>query len=191
MPEPGGAMAAIKLTYIGGGSTRGAGTMASFVEQGSNFEGSEVVLFDIDDTHLELVRRLAQKMVDARGLDITVTATTDRRAALDGADAVLASYRPGGFQARALDEADPAATRRDRPGDPRSRRLLHGVAGDHRDEGDRRGHGRDLPQRDVVQLHEPDQHRGSGGERSHGHHNGVVVRGTHRLPALDRCCGGT
>ena len=51
-------MAAIKLTYIGGGSTRGAGTMASFIEQGSNFEGSEVVLFDIDDTHLELVRRL-------------------------------------------------------------------------------------------------------------------------------------
>src|SRR5204863_8731353 len=82
--------------------------------QGSNFDGSEVVLFDIDDTYLELVRRVAQKMVDAKGLDITVTATTARRAALDGADAVLASYRPGGFAARARDERIP---------------LQHGVLG--------------------------------------------------------------
>ena len=107
-------MAAIKLTYIGGGSTRGVGTMASFADQGSNFDGSEVVLFDIDHTHLDLVRRLAQKMLDVKGLDITVRATTDRRAALDGADAVLASYRPGGFAARALDERIP---------------LRHGVIG--------------------------------------------------------------
>ncbi len=31
-------MARIKLAYIGGGSTRAAGTMASFIQQGQNFD---------------------------------------------------------------------------------------------------------------------------------------------------------
>ncbi len=74
-------MARIKLAYIGGGSTRGAGTMASFIEQGVDFDGSEVVLIDLDASRLELVRSLAQQMAKARGIDITVTATTDRRRA--------------------------------------------------------------------------------------------------------------
>src|SRR3954470_17659022 len=100
-------MARIKLVYLGGGSTRAAGTMASFVHQGADFDGSEVVLVDLDEGRLELIRRLAQKMAKARGLDLTITATTDRRAALQDADAVLSSFRPGGFAARALDERIP------------------------------------------------------------------------------------
>lgn len=100
-------MAQIKLAYIGGGSSRGAGTMASFAEQGGNFEGSEVVLIDLDAERLELVRELAERLMRARDLDITVTATTDRRAGLRDCDAVLSSYRPGGFEARVLDERIP------------------------------------------------------------------------------------
>lgn len=107
-------MARIKIAYIGGGSTRGAGTMASFVEQGENFDGSEIVLIDLDPDRLALVRMLAEKMVKARGLDLRVSATTDRRAGLEDCDAVLTSYRPGGFEARALDERIP---------------LKHGVIG--------------------------------------------------------------
>ena len=100
-------MARIKLVYIGGGSTRAAGTMASFMENGADFDGSEVVLVDLDADRLELIRTLAEKMARARGLDISVTATTDRAAALDGADAVLSSFRPGGFAARVHDERIP------------------------------------------------------------------------------------
>ena len=37
-------MARVKIAYVGGGSTRGAGTMASFIEQGENFSGSEIVV---------------------------------------------------------------------------------------------------------------------------------------------------
>ncbi len=107
-------MARIKLAYIGGGSTRAAGTMASFVHQGSSFDGSEVVLIDLDADRADLIRRLAQKFVDQAGLDITVRSTTDRRAGLEDVDAVLSSFRPGGFQARALDERIP---------------LKHGVIG--------------------------------------------------------------
>jgi 6-phospho-beta-glucosidase len=100
-------MARKKIAYIGGGSTRGAGTMASFVHQGENFSGSEVVLIDLNRDRLDLVRTLAEKMAAARGLDLKISATTDRRAGLEDCDAVLSSYRPGGFEARALDERIP------------------------------------------------------------------------------------
>lgn len=100
-------MARIKIAYIGGGSTRAPGTMASFVEQGENFAGSEVVLVDLDEERLQVVRTLAEKMARHRGLDLAITATTNRRAGLDSCDAVLTSFRPGGFEARYIDESVP------------------------------------------------------------------------------------
>ncbi len=100
-------MARIKLAYIGGGSTRAAGTMASFVSQGEQFNGSEVVLIDPDQEHLGIVQTLSQKMARGAGLDLTITATTDRRRGLEDCDAVLTSFRPGGFGARYLDESIP------------------------------------------------------------------------------------
>ena len=100
-------MARIKLAYIGGGSTRAPGTMASFAHQGDNFDGSEVVLIDLNEERLALAKEIAQRLMSARGLDITVEATTDRLAGLDACDAVPTSYRPGGFEARVLDERIP------------------------------------------------------------------------------------
>ena len=100
-------MARIKIAYLGGGSTRAAGTMASFLHTGEDFDGSEVVLIDLDADRLDLIRRLAERMAKARGLDITITATTDRRAGLSDVDAVLSSFRPGGFEARVHDERIP------------------------------------------------------------------------------------
>ncbi len=107
-------MARIKLAYIGGGSTRAPGTMASFIHQGQNFQGSEVVLIDIDGSHLPLVKTLSDKMARNHGIDLKVSYTTDRRAGLQDCDAVLTSFRPGGFEARYLDESIP---------------LKHGVIG--------------------------------------------------------------
>src|SRR5438874_6296331 len=88
--------------------------MASFVHQGENFDGSEVVLIDLDAERLGIVQTIAQKMARARGLDITVTTTTNRREGLRDCDAVLTSFRPGGFEARYLYESIP---------------LKHGVIG--------------------------------------------------------------
>ena len=67
-------MARLKIAYIGGGSTRGAGTMASLVHQGENFAG----LRGRADrprcpTGSTLVRTIAERMVAARGLDLRVT----------------------------------------------------------------------------------------------------------------------
>ena len=100
-------MARIKLAYIGGGSTRAPGTMASLIHQGQNFQGSEVVLIDNDGSHLPLVKTIADKLARNSGIDLTVTYTTDRRAGLQDCDAVLTSFRPGGFEARYLDESIP------------------------------------------------------------------------------------
>jgi 6-phospho-beta-glucosidase len=102
-----GGVARIKIAYIGGGSTRAAGTMASFIEQGENFAGSEIVLIDLDAERLELIRGLAERMAAAKDVELAVSATTDRRAGLDACDAILTSYRPGGFEARVLDERIP------------------------------------------------------------------------------------
>lgn len=107
-------MARIKIAYIGGGSTRAPGTMASLIYQGQNFQGSEIVLIDLDSSHLHLVKTLAEKMARHHDIDLKVSWMTDWRAGLQDCDAVLTSFRPGGFEARYLDEAIP---------------LKHGVIG--------------------------------------------------------------
>jgi 6-phospho-beta-glucosidase len=107
-------MARIKMAYVGGGSTRAPGTVASIVEQGENFQGSELVLIDLDMERLEIVKTIGEKMARNRGIDLKISITTDRRAGLQDCDAVLTSYRPGGFEARYLDESIP---------------LKHGVIG--------------------------------------------------------------
>src|SRR5688500_10195479 len=107
-------VARIKLAYIGGGSTRAPGTMASLIHQGQNFQGSEIVLIDIDEVHLRVVKTLAEKMARNQGIDLRMSCTTDRRAGLQDCDAVLTSFRPGGVEERYWDEAIP---------------LKHGVIG--------------------------------------------------------------
>ena len=107
-------MARIKLTYIGGGSTRAPGTVAAIVLRGAAFAGSEIALVDLDERRLDVVRRIALRMARARGIDLRVTTTTDRAVGLHDADVVLTSFRPGGFEARVLDETIP---------------LRHGVIG--------------------------------------------------------------
>ena len=107
-------MARIKMAYVGGGSTRAPGTISSFIEQGENFQGSEIVLIDLDKERLAVVEGLARKMAQARGVELTIWSTTNLKDGLIDCDAVLTSFRPGGFKARHIDESIP---------------LKHGVIG--------------------------------------------------------------
>jgi 6-phospho-beta-glucosidase len=100
-------MARVKIAYIGGGSSRAPGTVASLIERGKSFEGSEVVLIDLNQDTLDIVQRLATRLASVKGVDITFRSTTDRRAGLTDCDAVLTAYRPGGFEARVIDERVP------------------------------------------------------------------------------------
>jgi len=107
-------MARLKLAYISGVSTRSPGTPSCLLHRGEQFDGSEIVLIDLDPERLALVQTLARKIARHRGLDIRITIAPDRRAGLRDCDAVLSSFRPGGFEARARDERIP---------------LQHGVIG--------------------------------------------------------------
>ncbi len=107
-------MARLRWVYLGGGSTRAPGTVASFVAQGENFRGSEVVLVDLDEGRLEQVAALTRRFAEVQGLELNICTTTNLAEALPDADAVLSSFRPGGFEMRHLDESIP---------------LKHGVIG--------------------------------------------------------------
>ena len=100
-------MARIKLAYLGGGSTRAPAIAAGLVARAQAFAGSEVALIDVDAERLGTILRLARRMAGAAGADIRFEAVTDRRAGLADADFVLSSFRPGGFEARHLDESIP------------------------------------------------------------------------------------
>jgi 6-phospho-beta-glucosidase len=100
-------MASLNIAYIGGGSTRAPGTVASFILQAENFKGSTITLIDQHKDRLELVQRLATKMAATHGADIRICTTTNLEDGLRDADAVLSSFRPGGFEARYLDESIP------------------------------------------------------------------------------------
>ena len=179
-------MARIKMAYIGGGSTRGAGTMASFIHQGENFDGSEVVLIDLDPERLDLIKRLAERMVEARGLDLTIAGDDQpprrpQRLRRDPLELPARRLR----RARARRE-DPAQARHHRPGDAGPRRLLHGAARDPRDAGHpRRRRGR-LPGRADLQLHEPGQRARAGRDVALGRAVRLAVRGADLLRRPDR-----
>ena len=100
-------MANMKITIIGGGSAYCPVFLSAFIEQAHTFDGCQLVLMDTDAHNLDIIYRLGKQMVEADGANIDVLKTLDRREAIDGADFVVTTYRPGRFQARALDEKIP------------------------------------------------------------------------------------
>jgi len=86
-----------KVVLVGAGSavfTRGL--LADVLRQG--WQG-EIALVDIDKDALEVASRLARKMLDARGSDLKLSASTDRRDVLEGATAVICTIGVGGREA--------------------------------------------------------------------------------------------
>ncbi|HYO89138.1 MAG TPA: hypothetical protein VER79_10840 [Candidatus Limnocylindrales bacterium] len=98
---------AVKIAIIGGGSAYAPGLISAFLQQADTFRGTEIALMDIAAPELDIVQRLGVKMAAAIGADIRITATTDQRTAVAGADYVLTTFRQGGFEARHQDESVP------------------------------------------------------------------------------------
>ncbi|MGL6103777.1 MAG: 6-phospho-beta-glucosidase, partial [Exiguobacterium acetylicum] len=99
----------LKVVIIGGGSSYTPEIIEGFILRHHSFPVDEVVLVDIEDgkEKLEIVGKLAQRMIDKSNVKITLRWTLDRREALQGANFVSTQIRVGGLSARALDERIP------------------------------------------------------------------------------------
>lgn len=93
------------ICIVGGGSAYMPGIAFALARLGERFAGATVVLQDIDAQSLELQDRLTRSILRSRGAaEIHVETRSGRRRAIEGADLVLIAFRPGGFEARHLDE---------------------------------------------------------------------------------------
>jgi len=112
----------VKLVIIGAGSSYTPELIQGIIEHHETLPFTEVCLMDVDERRLEILAGLSRRMLDkagphprplsqgwerGKGLPIAMTATTDRRRALEGATFVNCLLRIGGMDARIHDERIP------------------------------------------------------------------------------------
>src|SRR6266511_1482650 len=100
-------MPARRIAIVGAGSAYMPGVIRGLLARAGDLAGSELALYDLDAGRLELMRGLAARMIAAAGADLEVRAERALRPALEEADFVFTSFRPGGMHARHLDESIP------------------------------------------------------------------------------------
>lgn len=102
-------MTTLKVVTLGGGSSYTPELIEGFIKRYAELPVSEYWLVDIDAGRekLDIVGKLAQRMVEKSGLPMTVHLTTDRRVALKDADFVTTQLRVGQLAARINDEKIP------------------------------------------------------------------------------------
>src|SRR5215217_3820414 len=98
-------MTSLNITVIGGGSTYTPELVEGFIIHRESLPVRRLTLMDISPERLEVVGGLAERMLEGTGIELA--RTTDRNAAIDGADFVLTQFRVGGMTARAQDEHIP------------------------------------------------------------------------------------
>lgn len=89
-------MSRFKLVLIGAGSTVFTQRLVADIILAGEAHLWELALVDIDPVTLDAVNKLVAKMLVAKKADIPVTATTDRREVLRGADFVVTTIAVGG-----------------------------------------------------------------------------------------------
>ncbi|MFW6335742.1 MAG: alpha-galactosidase [Phycisphaeraceae bacterium] len=96
---------AFRIAFIGAGSVGFTRTLVKDLLQVPEFrtQPMEVALHDIDEGNLDRIYQILKKEIDANGFPTRITATADRREALDGARYVVNCTRIGGLEAFATD----------------------------------------------------------------------------------------
>lgn len=87
-----------KVTFIGAGSTVFARNLMGDILSFPELAGSTITLFDIDEERLRTSEIVAHQMARALEVQPVIEATTDRRAALDGADYAICMIQVGGYK---------------------------------------------------------------------------------------------
>ncbi|CAI0803842.1 Alpha-glucosidase [Serratia rubidaea] len=86
---------ATKIVLVGAGSAQfGFGTLGD-IFQSKTLYGSEIVLHDINPASLAVTEKTARDFLAAQDLPFSISATTDRKTALQGAEFVIISIEVG------------------------------------------------------------------------------------------------
>ncbi|HEX5414279.1 MAG TPA: alpha-glucosidase/alpha-galactosidase [Chloroflexota bacterium] len=88
-----------KVAIIGAGSVVFAQRLTTDILSWPELQDSTISLMDINAERLELIGALADRLVREQNLPARIERTTDRRAALDGADYVIVAIQVGGVPA--------------------------------------------------------------------------------------------
>ena len=86
----------VKITIIGAGSATFAAGIVRDLCVTPGLHGSHVALMDVDEHRLEMIDRMASRLSDELQAGLRFSRTTDREAALEGADFVLNTAQVGG-----------------------------------------------------------------------------------------------
>ncbi|WP_127496250.1 6-phospho-beta-glucosidase [Paenibacillus glycanilyticus] len=99
----------LKVAVIGGGSSYTPELVEGFIKRYDEMPIRELWLVDIEEGRhkLEIVGKLAQRMVEQAGVPMDVRLTLNRREAIAGADFVTTQMRVGLLEARRRDEHIP------------------------------------------------------------------------------------
>jgi len=92
-----------KIAFIGAGSVVFARTLLTDILLIPELSDSSIALMDINEERLELITGLAKRLVEENKWPASVTSTTNRREALDGADYVIVMIQVGGLDAYKID----------------------------------------------------------------------------------------
>lgn len=94
----------MKLTVIGGAGVRTPRLIPSLVRRAEKLGLREVWLMDIDAEKLDLIGGLCEALAKQQDAPFKLVRTTDARAAVQGADHIITTIRPGFERGRVLDE---------------------------------------------------------------------------------------
>lgn len=97
-----------KITIIGGGSSTFVPQLMRLFVGSPALKGSAITLMDIDERRLAVMAQLCQLLVEKEQADLRIESTRDQRAALVGADFVIAAISAGGMDAWEKDIEIPA-----------------------------------------------------------------------------------
>jgi alpha-galactosidase len=93
----------MRIVIVGGGSRQWGPKLTADILTTPSLTDANIVLHDVDAASLELMQAYCERMNREIGTSATIEATTDRKAALEGADFVAVTISTGGFTSMAHD----------------------------------------------------------------------------------------
>lgn len=92
-------MSSFKIAIIGAGSVGFTKKLFTDILCVPEFADIEFALTDVSEHNLQMIKSILDRVVEANNLPTRVTATTDRRKAIEGARYIISCVRVGGLEA--------------------------------------------------------------------------------------------